>query len=70
MLWLWVVLTAAGFAAGFGIAWIRLKRRLQARMNEAVMAEVKRRIEEKVLEELRHGDARAGKRNGSEKWDE
>lgn len=51
--WLWLGLGMAAFAVGFLLSWLQMRKHLQRRVNEVVVDEVARRIEARVLDELR-----------------
>jgi len=43
------------FAMGFGIAWIRARRRIQAKIHDRLRQEMEQRMAEEVLRRLRDG---------------
>lgn len=51
--WLSVVAAMMTFALGFLLSWLQMRKRLQRRVNEVVVGEVARRMEQRVLDELR-----------------
>tara|TARA_R110000787_G_scaffold6770_6_gene23496 strand:+ start:6361 stop:6603 length:243 start_codon:yes stop_codon:yes gene_type:complete len=53
--WFWIALTAVCFALGFALSWIRTKRRVTARYQAAVEAQIKRRIQEEILRRVTGG---------------
>lgn len=50
-----VLLSAVFFGAGFGLSWVRARRRVQARMEARLREEMERRIAEEVLQRLKDG---------------
>lgn len=59
MIWLITLATAVAFGLGFALSWIRLRRRLQARINEQVELEIRRQINTRVADELSQGPMRS-----------
>lgn len=59
--WLWIGLGMVTFGLGFLLSWWHMRRRLQRRVNEVVAEEVSRRLQERVLDELR-GDTPGSQR--------
>lgn len=51
-----LLLSAVFFAAGFGVSWVRARRRVQARMEARLRGQMERRIAEAVLQRLRDGE--------------
>lgn len=51
-----VLLSAVFFGAGFGLSWVRARRRVQARMEARLREEMERRIAEEVLQRLQDGE--------------
>lgn len=43
------------FAVGFGVAWVRARRRVQARIHDRLRQEMEQRMAEEVLRRLRDG---------------
>lgn len=58
MVWFVILATAVAFGLGFALSWIRLRRRLQARINEQVELEIRRQINARVADELSQGPMR------------
>ncbi len=58
MIWLVVLATAVAFGLGFALSWIRMRRRIQARMNQQVEVEIRRQIQQRVMHELSGGRMR------------
>lgn len=55
MFWLLLLATALAFGLGFALSWIRMKRHLQQKMDHAVEAEIRKQIQQRVLDELSNG---------------
>ena len=53
--WFWIALTAVCFALGFALSWVRTKRRVTARYQAAVEAQLKRKIQEEILRRVTSG---------------
>ena len=50
-----VLLSALFFGLGFGVSWVRARRRLRARMTARLQEEMERRIAQEVLQRLHDG---------------
>lgn len=55
MIWLVLVSTALAFGVGFALSWRRMRRQLQLRIDQQVEAEIRRQIQQRVLDELSQG---------------
>lgn len=55
LFWVVILSTALAFGLGFALAWQRMRRQLQARMDREVEAEIRRQIQARVLNELSNG---------------
>ena len=53
--WWWVVLTAVFFGVGFGLSWMRMKKRVMARYQKALEDEVKRQVQAEILRRITQG---------------
>ena len=51
-----VLLSAVFFGVGFGLSWVRARRRVQARMEARLREEMERCIAEEVLQHLQDGE--------------
>lgn len=51
-----VLLSAACFGVGFGLSWVRARRRVQARMEARLREEMEKRLAEAVLQRLEEGE--------------
>lgn len=53
---LFVLLSLLCFAVGFALPWIRMRRRVQARIEQRVREEMERQMAEELMRRLREGD--------------
>lgn len=53
--WLWIGLTAVCFAVGFGLSWVRMKRRVIARYEDALKERVKQEVRDEILRRVAQG---------------
>lgn len=51
-----VLFSALAFGVGFGLSWVRARRRMQSRVEAKLQAEMQKRMAEEVLRRLREGD--------------
>lgn len=56
--WLIIILTLACFALGFVLSWIRVKRRINARLDAVLSREIQRRAEAEILRRITEGPLR------------
>ncbi len=56
-----VVLTVLGFAGGFALSWIQMRKRIEQRYRERVVEEVQQRVKDELVRRITSGDFQSGK---------